>query len=122
MSSNYSFNQSIAQISVEEFAQRTRDSKDCGDLQLIDVREPEELAIAHLDGFINLPLSQFAEWSRQIQAQMNPDTETIVMCHHGMRSAQMCQWLTNQGFTNVKNLVGGIDAYSDRIDSSVPRY
>jgi len=40
----------------------------------------------------------------------------------GMRSAQMCQWLIAQGFTNVKNLAGGIDAYSRRIDSSVPLY
>jgi rhodanese-related sulfurtransferase len=44
------------------------------------------------------------------------------MCHHGMRSAQMCQWLTQQGFTNVKNIVGGIDAYSVGVDSSIPRY
>jgi len=89
------FSQPIAQLSVEEFAQRQAEPQ----LQLVDVREPEELAIAQLDGFINLPLSQANRWS-----------------------AQMCQWLINQGFTNVKNLAGGIDAYSQAIDPSVPQY
>jgi rhodanese-related sulfurtransferase len=44
------------------------------------------------------------------------------MCHHGIRSAQMCQWLMNQGFTNVKNVAGGIDAYSILVDHSIPQY
>lgn len=118
--SAYSFGQSIAHISVEEFALLLTNSTT--ERQLIDVREPEELAIAHLDGFLNLPLSQFAEWSGNIQTQLDPHTETIVMCHHGMRSAQMCAWLLNQGFTDVKNLTGGIDAYATTVDSSVPLY
>ena len=112
------FSQPIAQLSVEEFAQRQAEPQ----LQLVDVREPEELAIAQLDGFINLPLSQANQWSADIRSRLDPDAETIVMCHHGMRSAQMCQWLINQGFTNVKNLAGGIDAYSQAIDPSVPQY
>ncbi len=48
--------------------------------------------------------------------------ETLVLCHHGIRSAQMCQWLVDQGFTNVKNIMGGIDAYSILVDPSVPQY
>ncbi len=114
------FNQPIAQIRVEDFAElwAAPESK----LQLVDVREPEELAIARLDGFISLPLSEYAEWSQDIRSQLDPDAETIVMCHHGMRSAQMCQWLLGQGFTNVKNLIGGIDAYATVVDSSVPQY
>ncbi|HEY9648850.1 MAG TPA: rhodanese-like domain-containing protein [Chroococcidiopsis sp.] len=120
--SGYALNQPLAQISVEEFARQCSTLPVREHWQLIDVREPEELAIAHLDGFINLPLSQFGEWSGQIQAQLDPHAETIVMCHHGMRSAQMCQWLISQGFTNVKNLAGGISAYSDQVDPSVPQY
>lgn len=123
--SAYDSGQSIARINVEEFASLLANSdKELGDaeLQLIDVREPEELAIAHLNGFINLPLSQFAEWSNTIQTQFDPQAETIVMCHHGMRSAQMCAWLLNQGFTNVKNLTGGIDAYATTVDPTVPLY
>lgn len=91
-------------------------------LQLIDVREPEELAIARLPGFINLPLSQFGQWSGDIHTRLDPHTETVVLCHHGIRSAQMCYWLLQQGFTHVKNVSGGIDAYSSRVDPSIPRY
>lgn len=116
--SSQAFNEPIAQISVAELASRMAES----DLQLVDVREPEELSIAQLPGFINLPLSQYGEWSGDIHSRLDPQMETIVMCHHGMRSAQMCQWLLTQDFTNVKNLAGGIDAYAQEIDSSVPQY
>jgi rhodanese-related sulfurtransferase len=115
-----SLSQSIDQITVKEFETRLESSDES--LQLVDVREPDELAIAHLDGFINLPLSQFGEWSDDIHNRLNSHRETIVMCHHGMRSAQMCQWLIHQGFTQVRNLTGGIDAYSVQIDPTVPRY
>ncbi len=110
----------MSQISVEELALRLakRDSQ----LQLIDVREPEEVEIAYLEGFEVLPLSQYEQWSQQIKTRFNPDFETLVMCHHGVRSAQMCQWLQNNGFTNVKNVAGGIDAYSLLVDPNVPRY
>lgn len=91
-------------------------------IQLIDVREPEEVAIASLPGFAILPLSQFAQWSSQIETRFDPNAETLVLCHHGTRSAQMCQWLLNVGFTHVRNIEGGIDAYSQLIDSSIPRY
>ncbi len=113
-------NQPIAQISVEELAQRLR--KDVGKLQLLDVREPEEVAIASIEGFEILPLSQFAQWCDSIHTRFDTDAETLVMCHHGIRSAQMCQWLTSQGFTNVKNVVGGIDAYSILVDPTISRY
>jgi rhodanese-related sulfurtransferase len=107
-------------LSVEDLAQRLQPEQ--GDLQLIDVREPEEVAIASIAGFTNLPLSQYASWADSIHSQFDADQETIVMCHHGVRSAQMCMWLAQQGFTNLKNLTGGIDAYSIRVDNSVPRY
>lgn len=108
------------QLNVETFAHRFTQQHQS--LQLIDVREPNEVAIAELKGFDHLPLSQFSEWAEQIQTRFDPTAETIVMCHHGMRSAQMCQWLVSQGFTDVKNLVGGIDAYACVIDPTIPRY
>ncbi|MGH1396404.1 MAG: rhodanese-like domain-containing protein [Trichormus sp.] len=112
--------QPITQISVEELAQHlaTNDAN----IQLIDVREPQELALAQIPGFVNLPLSEFTQWSQEIPAMFNPDVETLVLCHHGIRSAQMCQWLLAQGFTNVKNIAGGIDAYSIVVDRSIPQY
>jgi rhodanese-related sulfurtransferase len=95
--------QPITQISVEELAQLLS-SYSLGKLQLLDVREPDEVAIAHIEGFEILPLSQFADWADSISARFYPNLETLVMCHHGIRSAQMCQWLSRQGFTNVKNV------------------
>lgn len=112
---------SVPQISVEELANYLTNSH-TSTFQFIDVREPEEIAIAQIDGFINLPLSKFAEWSGQICTQLDPHGETLVICHHGMRSMQMCQWLMNQGFTNVKNIAGGIDAYASLIDLTIPLY
>ncbi|MBN3880798.1 MULTISPECIES: rhodanese-like domain-containing protein [unclassified Nostoc] len=108
------------QISVEELAQRLSSSD--ASIQLVDVREPQELAIASIEGFVNLPLSQFTEWGDQVPTLFNPQAETLVLCHHGIRSAQMCQWLIAQGFTNVQNISGGIDAYSQLVDPSIPQY
>lgn len=111
--------QSIPQISVEELALRMAQD---ANLQLIDVREPQEVAIAHLTGFAVFPLSEYEQWSQDITSQLNPDAETLVICHHGIRSAQMCQWLQAQGFRDVKNISGGIDAYSLLVDPKIPRY
>ncbi len=110
----------LSQISVEELAQRL--SSGDSEIQLIDVREPQEVNIASIESFTNLPLSQFAEWSEEFRNHFEPDVETLVLCHHGVRSAQMCQWLIAQGFTNVKNISGGIAAYSQLVDPSVPEY
>jgi rhodanese-related sulfurtransferase len=106
-------------ISVQALAQKL----EAGDaVQLIDVREPWEVSTAAIDGFVNLPLSEFAHWETRIHQQFEADAETLVLCHHGMRSAQMCQWLRSQGFAHVRNVVGGIDAYAQQVDASMPRY
>lgn len=111
---------SLMEITVRELAQQITDFPDS--LQLIDVREPEEVSIAAIPGFTVLPLSQFSSWGNNIIPRFDLEVETIVLCHHGIRSAQMCQWLTSQGFTNVKNVSGGIDAYSMMVDCNIPRY
>jgi rhodanese-related sulfurtransferase len=115
-----SYDPNLLEITVEALAQRIAEADT--PLQLIDVREPQEIAIAALPNFQVFPLSQSAEWTATLPTQLDPHGETYVMCHHGMRSAQMCQWLIQQGFTNVKNIVGGIDAYALAVDSSLPRY
>ncbi|NDJ16615.1 rhodanese-like domain-containing protein [Myxacorys almedinensis] len=112
--------QPLPHITVIELAQKLAES--AASLQLVDVREPWEVETAHLDGFVNLPLSNYADWSSDIQTRLNAETETLVLCHHGIRSAQMCQWLIMQGFSNVKNISGGIAEYSRQVDSSVPQY
>ena len=111
--------QPLPEVTVRELAQMLSASNI---LQLIDVRESWEVETASLPSFVNLPLSEFAQWSEAIETRLNRDQETLVLCHHGMRSAQMCQWLINQGFNQVRNIAGGIDAYSIVVDSSVPRY
>ncbi len=119
MSHQFSLNP-IPSITVEQLAERLKSASD--DLQLFDVREPEEVALACIEGFTNLPLSQYDQWSTRIATEFDPHAETLVLCHHGIRSAHMCQWLSTQGFTNVKNISGGIDAFSQIVDRSVPRY
>jgi rhodanese-related sulfurtransferase len=111
---------SFTEITVTELATKLADVDQI--YQFVDVREPHELELAALPQFINLPLSEHADWSPEIYTRLDKDLETLVLCHHGMRSAQMCQWLIAQGFTNVSNIIGGIDAYSYHVDTSVPKY
>lgn len=111
---------SIIQITVQELAKCL--ASDRQDLQLIDVRERDEVEIAAIANFTILPLSEYDEWSVDFKEKFDPHAETLVLCHHGMRSAQMCQWLVNQGFTNVKNIGGGIDAYAYAVEPDMAKY
>lgn len=111
---------SIPEIDVNQLSVQLAESPP--GLQLIDVREKSEVEIAYVEGFEVFPLSEFDQWSSEILLNLNPEAETIVICHHGMRSAQLCQWLQIRGFNNVKNVTGGIDAYSRLVDSSIQRY
>jgi rhodanese-related sulfurtransferase len=88
------------------------------ELLLVDVREPLEYELARIEGARLLPLSQFNEWSHLL----DPGVEMVLMCHHGIRSAQVCAYLSRQGFKRVLNLEGGIDRWSCEVDASVPRY
>ena len=85
---------------------------------VIDVREPDEYTHARIEGARLLPLTRFPEWAETL----NPEDEIIFMCHHGIRSAQVCSFLARQGFKKLYNLEGGIDAWSCDVDPSVPRY
>ena len=84
---------------------------------ILDVREPWEVATASIPGTLNIPMGDIP--SRL--AELDPDHEVIVMCHHGVRSAQVAMYLTRSGFERVLNLAGGIDGWSE-IEPSVPRY
>lgn len=85
---------------------------------VIDVREPFELDIAQIDGTVHIPM-------REIQdhlSEFNIEDEIIVHCKSGGRSAKICKLLIENKFTNVKNVKGGILAWSKEIDSSIPQY
>ncbi len=102
-------------ITVKELKARL----DKGDkLVLLDVREPWEHAIAKLDDSTLIPLGTLP----QSLSKLDKNTEIIAYCHHGMRSGDATGFLLQQGFSNVKNLIGGIDAWSLQIDGKVPRY
>ncbi|MCP9461373.1 MAG: rhodanese-like domain-containing protein [Nitrospira sp.] len=92
---------------------------DRGDkLVLLDVREPWEHAIAKLENSVLIPLGTLP----QSLEKLDRNSEIIAYCHHGMRSGDATAFLLQQGFSNVKNLIGGIDAWSLQIDHGVPRY
>ena len=93
-------------------------------LQLVDVREAMELDLARLQQpVIHLPLSQSETWIEQISSLINRDVPVVVLCHAGIRSWQFACWLMEaQGYEQVLNLHGGIDAWSVSADPSVPRY
>jgi rhodanese-related sulfurtransferase len=93
-------------------------------IQLIDVREDEELAMARLPlPVLHLPLSRSAEWMEQLDALLDASRPVAVFCHAGVRSWHFGCWLMQQkGFPQVWNLQGGIDAWSVEVDRSVPRY
>lgn len=114
-------------ITVLEYEQRFGENgtDNADDVQLIDCREAAELEQASLPGFMHLPMGEYARWADKFHSgEMNLDRhkETIVMCHHGVRSANFCFFLSQQGFTKVRNLIGGIDSYARKINPSVPLY
>ncbi|EME30993.1 peptidyl-prolyl cis-trans isomerase C [Galdieria sulphuraria] len=109
-------------ITVEDFAKIY--PHQISHVQLVDVREQNELELARLDHFFHLPLGEYEKWAEQVESGelLDKEKETIVMCHHGIRSAQMCSYLAQQGFLKVRNLIGGIDAYAHQVDPSIGVY
>ncbi|OIW16283.1 hypothetical protein TanjilG_18999 [Lupinus angustifolius] len=112
----------LQDIQPDEFHVKIQDPNFLEEAQLIDVREPGEVAKASLPGFKVLPLQQFGSWGPEITTKFDPQKDTYVMCHHGMRSLQVAKWLQSQGFRKVYNISGGIHAYSVQVDPSVPTY
>ena len=85
---------------------------------LIDVREPDEWAIGHIESAVLAPLAtvpdRCGEWEE--------DAEIVLMCRGGKRSADALAFLAQRGFTNLTNLRGGILGWSDQVDPSIPKY
>lgn len=106
----------VQQISALQAAERVRAGGQS--VVLLDCREPEELSISRIDGAAHVAMGDLP--SRL--PHLDPDAETIVFCHHGVRSMSVARFLMEQGFAQVYSLAGGIDAWSREVDSSVPRY
>jgi rhodanese-related sulfurtransferase len=87
-------------------------------LILLDVREDWEWEKSHLEGAIHIPLPGLSD--RVLE--LDPQKETIVYCHHGDRSIDGCLMLWDLGFRKIRSMTGGIEAWSELIDPTVPRY
>ena len=85
--------------------------------ELIDVRTPEEQAIAAIDGARLLDQAY-----HDALIALDRDTPLVFQCHHGIRSQRAAQYFRERGFRRLYNLIGGIDAWSMSVDPSVPRY
>ncbi|XP_038902730.1 rhodanese-like/PpiC domain-containing protein 12, chloroplastic [Benincasa hispida] len=112
----------LLEIQPEELHLKMQDPNFLNEAQLIDVREPEEVDQASLPAFQVLPLRQFGSWGPEVTTKFDPQKDTYVMCHHGVRSLQVARYLQTQGFKNVYNVSGGIHAYSLKVDPSIPTY
>lgn len=107
-------------LSVDEITPRRLHARLLGGdvITVLDVREPHEWSIARLPEARLIPLSSLP----QAVHSLDRSAEIVVYCHHGMRSAAAVEWLQDQGFRTVRNLVGGIDRWSLDVDASVRRY
>lgn len=85
---------------------------------VLDVREEWETRLAPFANATWIPMGQIPARL----GELNKDRETVVICHHGVRSWRVAKFLESEGFANVINLAGGIDAWSKEIDSSIPLY
>lgn len=105
----------VYEMSADELAERRRGP---ASPTLIDVREPWEHAIARIDGARLVPLGSLSA----ALSTFDPAADYVLYCHHGVRSLAGVEFLRARGLTRVANLTGGIDAWSTRVDASVPRY
>jgi len=85
---------------------------------LLDVREPWEFQLCHLDGAQLIPMGQVPTALDTLER----DRETVVICHHGVRSRQVAEFLEQQGFSNVINLAGGVAAWAQDVDPEMATY
>jgi rhodanese-related sulfurtransferase len=88
---------------------------------LLDVREPQEYALARIEGSLLIPMNSVPAELQKLEA-LADESEILVLCHHGVRSLQVAAWLQARGIENAVSIQGGIDRWSVEIDPGVPRY
>ncbi len=105
----------VKPLSVKQLSERLKR----GDRVIVlDVREPSEIAIASLPGTLNIPMNSIPARADELPH----DQDIVVMCHHGMRSQQVANYLAGTGFEKLYNLTGGIAAWSQDVDPTTPTY
>lgn len=90
-----------------------------GQFTLLDVREPWEFDLSKIVDSKLIPMGDIPSRAHQ---ELDPDDHIVVVCHHGVRSMSVTNWLRQQGFENAQSLRGGIDAWSRQVDPKVPTY
>ena len=86
----------------------------------LDCRETHEYQTARIEGTLLIPMSELVD--RVEELTPHKESDIVVHCHHGGRSLRVTNWLRQQGFAGAVNMAGGIDEWSQAIDSSIPRY
>jgi rhodanese-related sulfurtransferase len=86
---------------------------------LLDVREPGEWEASRIEGAKHIPMGDIPSRAHQ---ELGPDDHIVVMCHHGVRSLTVTNWLRQQGFERVQSMRGGIDGWARTVDPKVPIY
>ena len=113
----------IPEVTVQKLALKMKKGEK---FVILDVREVWETDLAQItdERAILLPMSRIAREQKEafLPALRNPQTEIVVMCHHGIRSADVTGWMRQQGWRNVFSLAGGIAAYAEQVDPSVGVY
>jgi rhodanese-related sulfurtransferase len=117
LSSNLS---SVPEISASDFY-TLRNAENSKQLFLLDVREPEEFEITNIDGSFLVPVMEISSRIDEIALRVSESSMTVVICRSGQRSAMVSEFLYANGFSDIFNLSGGINAYS-QVDSSVISY
>jgi adenylyltransferase/sulfurtransferase len=113
---NQATNQQMPEMTATELKQKLDQGED---IQIVDVREPDEYAVARIPDSIHIPLAQVVNRMSEI----DPQRETVVHCKMGGRSARAIQALRQAGFAGkLTNLKGGITAWSNEVDPGVPKY
>ncbi len=106
----------VATVRPEELAELLRARPN--DALLLDVREPDEREVARIEPSLHIPMNEVPARL----AELPKDKRVIVYCHHGGRSLMVASYLEGQGYKELGNLDGGIDAWSRKVDPSIPRY
>ena len=108
----------VPELTPTEFCERWPAAVRSSQVTLLDVREHVELELAAVNGATHIPMRDVPARL----AELDRDAPLVVMCHSGGRSRRVAEYLSSNGFQQVFNLKGGIDAWSTEIDPQVPRY
>jgi rhodanese-related sulfurtransferase len=85
---------------------------------MLDVREPWEFQLNHIEGSIHIPMALIPARLEDL----DPASEMVVICHHGARSFQAASFLEQRGFDNLYNLESGVDGWAKTVDPTMPTY